>query len=444
MTSEYAGDPNNFPEEITEIDDSDAPNATNFALATDALADRTAWLRDQLNNRQLSQLAAGNFKRPITTIVGPGSIAMNLGAVAWDAAYERWAALFQGSTGLFAYDTHSSGDAWVNLNSSAISANYALAGASDGNGNFAALLNQGTVVATARVSQAGTLSGPTTQTFLGNIVQGVMVYVPSGFASGYFMLGCQQSGSTFTCKLASSATGAGAWADNTSLLPTAGSFNWQTGTNNVAGFVSASDLAGSFTYPVVFGMCGITPGTDASRLLGFGSSGFVDITPSVLTGKCLTGLAYNAVLGLWGILCFDNGPFCYLYTSPDQATWTLQYKFAPSIGAIQSGGLACVGAVWAAHLGQVGPTPISGINPGGTWDRLMLSSDGGVTWTTASMNLGGWTAGPPIGPAPGLGPSPNGVYQFPRLVSNGNQLIAYNNVNHSFSLQVGTMPAGLI
>jgi len=49
----YAGDPTSYPEEVDLIDDSDAPNASNFGQALENLADRTAYLKGVVEDVQL-------------------------------------------------------------------------------------------------------------------------------------------------------------------------------------------------------------------------------------------------------------------------------------------------------------------------------------------------------------------------------------------------------
>lgn len=79
MTHPYAGNPASFPVSITLIDDADAPNASNFDLAPQGLADRTAWLR-----AQSGATFAENWL-PVTSVTG-----IAWGPALWDPISTQW------------------------------------------------------------------------------------------------------------------------------------------------------------------------------------------------------------------------------------------------------------------------------------------------------------------------------------------------------------------
>lgn len=379
-------------------------------------------IRDAAINATITyaaSLALGNWKPPVATF-DPGSIggtdpgALTVQSVAWDSLLQRWVIAAVGGGAAYLFATHSSGDVLDTITpgpgGAAADVGGVLAGACDAAGNTVFFKTFSISGPATRTSCLRTIaSGPivdTTQTFLNTLTQAA---VQGLGASGFLMVGFEQAGSTYTGHLAVSANGAGVWTDDTSSLPA----TWQTGTGVVQGVVCGFDSTLASTSPVMFGMCLL----GSSRLIA-GSPTIADITPSFLTTRNIKGIAYNTVLGVWGILC-DDGAGVYLYTSPDQVTWTLAKTFQ----ALASGGLQAIGGVWVAQLTIVDP----GGFPAGN-DRIVLSADGGSTWTTASYAMGG--------------DSVSGPMKFPRLVSNGVQLVALNNAQHDFSLQAGFTAAG--
>jgi hypothetical protein len=197
-------------------------------------------------------------------------------------------------------------------------------------------------------------------------------------------------------------------------------------------FLSAAGPDGGGNTAMLVGMCGAST-SDTSRLALL--TGMLnpppgaqptfkanDITPSVLSGKVLSGIAYDVQAALWGMVCWD-ATTTYVYSTPDLVTWTLVHS---NPGATPSGGLAIIGSVWAYQLTEVDTTASA------QQDRLMISPNvaglgASSTWSTANYWL-------PLDLA--------GTFPVPQLVSNGNQLLAYNNATHSFSGQVGFMPQG--
>jgi hypothetical protein len=90
-------------------------------------------------------------------------------------------------------------------------------------------------------------------------------------------------------------------------------------------------------------------GTGNSQLLHVTWTGsalvYTNVTvPLAVRTKSITGVAYNATLGLWGLMTYD-GTNSLLYTSPDLVTFTAQA--APAGFA---GGLAAVGPYWVTSI----------------------------------------------------------------------------------------------
>lgn len=80
----YAGDPDNFPDEIDTLDDSVQRTAANLNASSEGLADRTAWLRSRA-------AAATEFHKVIastTLLPSPNDTVYACGA--WDSSNRQW------------------------------------------------------------------------------------------------------------------------------------------------------------------------------------------------------------------------------------------------------------------------------------------------------------------------------------------------------------------
>ena len=101
---QYAGNPGSYPVTVGLIDDSDAPNASNFNPAPQGLADRTSYLTRRVG------LAGIDWKGRVGITGLPNAPAGNTfgGCGAWDAAHAQW---------LLGFGDTSNNDAWVLANS---------------------------------------------------------------------------------------------------------------------------------------------------------------------------------------------------------------------------------------------------------------------------------------------------------------------------------------
>jgi hypothetical protein len=148
--------------------------------------------------------------------------------------------------------------------------------------------------------------------------------------------------------------------DNSSSLPTV----WHNGPINPGYFTSCLGPGNTF----LFAAGGQTPGTDQSYLLLVTMSAgptftFADVTlPVAISGKSVTGVAYNFSSGLWGVMAWDGAASSF-YTSPDLITFTLSRTFSNA-----AAGIATVGPYWITAL----PTILNGH----TYDRAYSSLDG--------------------------------------------------------------------
>jgi hypothetical protein len=139
---------------------------------------------------------------------------------------------------------------------------------------------------------------------------------------------------------------------------------------------------------------------------------FTDITPAFLSGMVISGVAYSANDGLWGILCNNGGAGqSFLYTSPDLVNWT-QVWTTDTTSTVN--GLAVIGSVWAFQL-------YNGISTNILFSGDVASLGASSKWHYASSNLA----------ASSFSPKEGGMF------SSGNQMLAASNNGVSVSLQAG-------
>src|SRR6185437_10891038 len=210
-----AGTPDNFPETVNVPDDgSDAPSFANINTGPEGALNRTQWLR-----QFVSSLACGNWQAPISTF-DPGAVfgggtdpgTLTLQTISWDPYTQRWIGAFHDAlpgsgVGMWLMSTHSAGKTWQPIGGSTTAGLCdlgILGSATDAVGNTVvvhAWSNSGSpVTKVCRATYSNTVTD-TTQSFLGTLAQAVVVYV-SGTGAGFYLFGAQQSGGTFTGKLA--------------------------------------------------------------------------------------------------------------------------------------------------------------------------------------------------------------------------------------------------
>lgn len=393
---DYTPDPSHFIETIPLIDDSDEPDAENFAVTNEALADNVAYVR-----LVAASNACSNFLAPVATVTDAGSNATHLVAACWQPVTQDWVGMFAeqpfGTSGLvYTGTTHCSGIPWTlgGLGTGGISLGILAACASSA--------DMGTVFVSLKDPTGTNIvhnATTTTQPFLNTLATATVVFTPSG----YLLFGTEQSGGTFTGHAASSTDGSGVWTDLSSSLPS----GWATGAHAIEASYSATN-GKALTNPRAVLVAFSTLSSSFSQLLANdGSGGFVDVTPAFVgTGLgSIFGLAWNAGLKLWGLTVLPPGSVGgTFYTSADGLTWTLQHTFPVGIGPSS---IAAVGFTWFVRISGL---PV----------RMLCTPDNGASWTTVSCSVAA-----------------------DNLASSGNQLLAWKaTTSHAFSLQAGFMSGG--
>ena len=325
--------------------------------------------------------AAANWNGP-APLVGNDLLAVPIAlSGCWDSFYQRWLvsglseiANAAGSTLVTCFVTYSpDGRTWFTLNVPTPSTRfYGVALASrPGTGDLSLLRSDGATTSISFWTAGAGTGTDTTQAFLAGVDQGVMSFFNGAF---WFVGATGVSTSTWTGHAASSATGSGAWTDQSGGLP--GGWASSGAGNTILEWLTAQNAS-----TCVFAMCGATPGTDTSRLMTLNTSGvFADITPAgVLGGTAqeIRGLCYVANDGLWALLTQDNANNGYLYSSPDLSAWTLVQTFT----GYWVGGVSAIGSVWEVLVCDQS-TPSIG-------NRLLYSTNVGTagassTWAFAA------------------------------------------------------------
>lgn len=345
-----------------------------------------------LNRWSAAQTSAGLVGG--TTITG----------AAWDQVNGRWLVVLSGGgANSYLFETLDGGTTWTQV------------AAGWGSSPSGLAYNAGAGVIVQPGGPGSAVFIDTTDTYhvhsLGiNLTVGYPIWYPGmGASGGWQVITGNQSGGSFNTGLVTWSTDGATWSSIASGYPT----GWNSDTNHIGAYLAAT--SGPL---VVWALCGATAGTDTSRLMvetwsgtsggttGIGTPTFSPLASSILTGRIITGLAYQANTGLWGLLAW-SGVNTNFYTTPDLANWTLQ----SSIGVLCQG-LAAVGPLWAMSV----PYSLSPDSVG----RVQISGDGGVTWSwTPSLLDAVATAG--------------------TLVTSSNGLLAASSAKAIISGQVGLL-----
>lgn len=343
----YAGNPENYPDNITEIDDSDAPNASNFNTSIEGLGDRTAWLKQAASAR-----AVATWYDPLPT--------SNLTAdVCWDAYVQRWATLDVSSFATTKIDGTNDGRNYIAYNIGySPSQTTALAVAfqirpSDGRIVYwkTATSDQHGIVDTIDQSTNPAAATEHLVTSLDGCTNGTMLtsFAPSPTTARFVALGNANPGVALSGGKAAYSDDGVTWASI--ALPS----SWISGSSIISLYLSAtltSPGGGDVALPLI-AACGATAGTDVSRLLAVNTGSTpptaADVTPGFLaTTYVIRGIAYDGVNSLVGLLVQKSGGVMSLWTTdaPTRTTWTKVHEWGTTGGGFTAGGLAVIGGVW--------------------------------------------------------------------------------------------------
>jgi hypothetical protein len=418
----YAGDPTNYPAEVELIDDSDAPNATNFGTTSEGTLDRTAWLR--------VRIAAGpavDWKPSFVATAGPGGadfgaacydydnnwilVTFHQGSMQWDAfqgqgldagAAAAWRQL--GATQTMTYaavsdaavspDPSSTGQYWVFTHEHNPSGNpYNFTAYQFASGSW-------TVKRTFQCNP-GTIGKLSCVAFNGSIIYALAAQnvAGAGFSSS------SDSGST--------------WHDFSAGLPNMpNGSEWLLKTTvDPLGVPASGDHV--LAVPAFAALGAATPVWKSTNGAAWTQSATLSGLPS---GASIVGLSWcNDGLGPCWILMVQTGVFATtILRSPDGVTWTTQLGSAPTADIADMGSLAPVSP------GTVGPTLVCTLadesTPGGSGQ--ILSIDGGQNWYPSEARLFGNDTG-------------STGYTRSRVVASGNGFFTYNSLWARFSALFG-------
>lgn len=361
---QYAGNAASFPPTVGLIDDSDSPNASNFNVAPQGVADRTAWLKARAAN------AGQNWRKVFSCAAITGSSPIySFGSAAWDPLTSRWMLGFQSD--FLAGDTANAfigygldddfAEAWTQIGSGAI--------VSSGSPAVKSLSADPTVVGQywAGVYLNGHSPNPAVELYQAATISSawslVRTWAPGSSAFdiklatfGGYLIAAVMAGSVGVngCMLSSTATAGASWSDYDTLAGGAVGSQWAlvAGPSQVIAVILFDTLTGDQVYT----------STDGHTW-----------TPVSLPGigvhdQC-AGLAWDAVRSLW-VLAMNNTSTLrgYLYTSPDGITWTKGSAMPPLCVATD---IAVLQGNYIVALADAGSAGASG---------QIYSVDGGVTW----------------------------------------------------------------
>lgn len=359
---QYTDNPDNFPGQVTIVDDSDAPNASNFNTPAENLGDRTAWLMKRLRTPNF-------FPGYALTISGAGPDSFQ--ASCWDPVSLRWivgllptSATPQWMTGRGDPQT------WIGLFSSALSG---ITG-----GTWLSLVRGIEPSVSSKYVYGAWNTGTTYKLVRGDTVGGswALAVMPSAATDLTDMRLASRSGVVVAALGSSSAahsqvyysTDSGTtWSAQSSTLSiTAAIPNWLLRTTAAGGVMAVPGIAGPPAY--------LTSTDGVTWVAQTGLAGLVGATevPSALAWGVDDKFQSCWVLATW------DGTSARVYRSYDGATWT-------AVATVPSG-VKVSQLVFVTDpmvlLGRVDP-PALGVR----YARVIYSVDGGVTWRQTSTEV---------------------------------------------------------
>lgn len=362
----YAGDPTNFPETIGLIDDSDAPNASNFDVAPTNLADRTAWLRA----RATASLSAQGWQ----SIQLASSVTMtSIDAACWDPANSEWViAGIDGAGFLRVFIGSGMGTDWRNIATATdfavTSVKSVLKDPADATSFFVGVTTATPAFVVAKVNAA---TGAVTTSTGEN---GTFTDVQLAAIGSTLVVAVIDSAGTISAIFSSTNHG-GSWNPIGLSVATA-TGKWYLAENGDS----------SFQGPQIRAVCSSTvgggPGLNVSSLDGvtWSNDGFTsgggNFVP--VSGDVLVGLAYveTRTGPQWVIGVELSGGHNEFVSSPngDGKNW-LVASTTTGFDAVSFQDLASIG-----HALFVSTNWSSGANSGFAGGRGAFSVDGGTTW----------------------------------------------------------------
>ena len=382
----YAGDPTDFPLTVDLIDDSDAPNASNFDVGPQGALDRTAYL--------VARFPLPGFEWCSAWSAAPiqGGTNIFAGAGAWDPFHAQWlwgaSANIPGNALIFAtYGQDEGAPAFfTQIGSGAVysGANNTCVGVGvdhNGTGFWAAVCVPGLSEVLIQFTASASSAWGNKRTVSNATIAGFVTF------NGYTIYWTDEG------ILSSTANQGSTWSDhNTTLAGT----DWIVAAAGVA--VVALGSGGS-VYTSTDGV------TWTTQTLALG------------TNHSFAGLAWDSIRGVFvAAVNHTSTPYTgTIWTSPDGVTWTQVSNAAP--GQIMSD-FAVVSGAWVATL-----LDLSSGGPSG----IVVSNDGGTTWFVGPA----WF---PTNNAPGS------QYVRSRIKSSPQQLFAFNGLWGRFSRLSG-LPA---
>lgn len=335
----------------------------------------------------LAASALCNWKASVAPTTLPGTAAAGFIALEFDAYNQRWVADpgGNGSSGNVP-TSYDGGSAWFQTGSVKNMTGTGPLAVSSVDGSVISVNLPATGTGFVNYWPGSTMVGVTTNVTALNGCNdglGAAAYM-SGFASPWQVFAGQQvSGVSFVGHWITSTNGT-TWVDKTTSLPSGFQGN---------AFSAGSLLRASSPTALVFAFCGVTAGTDVSRLaVTTDGATSTDVTPTFLTGKVITGFHYSSTDGLFGLLCYD-GTSSYLYTTSTPGTstsWTLCKTFTGR----HMVALTSLGRVWVAGLvGQVivlASNDVASAGVASTWRALSFPAGGFFSsWQPNSLKSSG-------------------------------------------------------
>lgn len=387
----YAGDPTNFPANVGLIDDSDTPNAGNFNVAPENLADRTAYLQ-----RLVQQQRCFNWTKslapPTADFDGNNLLTFTYSHPVWDDYYGRWlmGCQYNSSDVLGTLMGSYNLLQWVQVKSLIVS---------PAGGTMTTIADPSTgdvLIIGVNSDPAGetTLYHPSTNTkssynvypsfTLNQVTEG---YAMSGSPDGWAFWSYNDSSHVLPQFFYNSGGSAHTW--------TTAAFSGYTDAANWK--VQAAAYNPGASKQILLFPTGTNPAQYVSSTDGLTYTGRT--MPAIGASGTITGAAYDIYRSLWWMISDTGSSSFKLWKSSDGIAWTLvstiSYPTSKGI-AVDGDGNIYVLAEFGNRVFAVGGVPTRKAD-----FRTLVSTDNGLTFKVTDMMVGydsGYPADATYGP----------------------------------------------
>jgi hypothetical protein len=441
MPTDYAGNPNSYPESVALFDDTLPPTGSNINPMVQAGAlDRTAWLRARINSPAAANWWPSQTMAAIATALGflgiSGGVTLDWGGFTFSAVSGQWLAIINwnnmASNQYAVIETPDGGRTWALGFTVAMETTdsrcLCAASAPTGSTSVISVIISGESVTpkvSAHAFNVTSNSEVVTALSGGAEAAGVVCLVsPDSTPPIFVTYYTTKAAAAWTGHLAKGDIATGAtWTDLTSDLPIVGATDFESGTGQVGVIladVGQSTYSGSLLPTACFAIAGKRLGTDPAYLMVMVAPGGGVFNPAEVTSGFLTATGYTqGTFQIAGVAFDQDANLCGVavnLASGDAAVWVtsdfVHWTQVYASGSDAMCGLAVVGGIWMLSNNGTGGVRI-------LYSCNVAYSLGASTWSYSQTGL-----------------SPSSLSRG-GIFSAGSSVLAASDTALQISLQVG-------